>query len=420
MSDGGPLFGPEPREPQANPWVTAAAEAEPQPVREPEASRELGGADASPAAELRDGVGLGDALRAPRRTRARKGNGTAAGSSPAPPTAPRVSRPAVAAQAVTAPASPTEGDVFGSVDEVYRVSNGREVRDTPWSRFVQSAVQALTNSAGKREGELDERGEAQRLCGLSEPVTLACASTKGGAGKSLHAHVLAESWAMTLRMPVLVLEADLEWGTAASAAPAVARRRGTLIDVFNAREQIHSAVQLAPFLVNLRGGAQLLPGPSDPELIEQLGPEQVGEVLRLVRRFYPIVVLDLPPGVGLANGNPMARWGIGEASEILAIATPRKAHIEQAQRMLWFLSEKHPDTPVTFVLNAVPVRRDAATDRIVKLARTASRERFAVVPYDRALDRQIDAGTFELDSLAQPTRIAFKELARELAERWCR
>ena len=143
-------------------------------------------------------------------------------------------------------------------------------------------------------------------------------------------------------------------------------------------------------------------------------------VLALVRRFYPIVLLDLPPGAGFSCGNPIARWGLHEADEILAVATPKKANVDQVRRLLALLADQYPGKPITLALNATPTRPDRAIQRIARVARQASPERFAEIPYDAILDRQIDAGTLALDTLAQPTRIAIKQLTHQLASQWCR
>lgn len=375
-----PLFARAPRQP------------EPLPEGSPEPTRPL----AADTPEPRRGGGLADALRA--------------GGGRTPPTVPLLRD----ASLTPAPSGPE------TLDDAYWVRNGREVRDTRWTRLLDGTWRLLTSSAGRQEQELDEAGEELYLRGLANGVVLACGSAKGGSGKTTLTQALAGQLASILKVAVLVLDADLEWGTALNAAPSSARRGDTLVDAYNARERIDSAAQLAPFLVNLRGGAQLLPGPTDAALIEQTGPGEMAAVLTLVRRFYPIVLLDLPPGAGFSCGNPIARWGLQEADEILAVATPKKANVDQVRRLLAFLGDQYPTKPITLALNATPARSDRAIQRIARVARQASPERFAEIPYDPILDRQIDAGTLALDRLAQPTRIAIKQLTHQLASQWCR
>ena len=373
-------------------FARAARQPEPPPEGSPEPTRPL----APDTPEPRRGSGLADALRA--------------GGGRTPPAVPLLRD----ASLTPAPSGPE------TLDDAYWVRGGREVRDTRWTRLLDGTWRLLTSSAGRQEQELDEAGEELYLRGLANGVVLACGSAKGGSGKTTLTQALAGQLASILKVAVLVLDADLEWGTALNAAPPSARRGDTLLDAYNARERIDSAAQLAPFLVNLRGGAQLLPGPSDAMLIEQTGPEQMAAVLALVRRFYPIVLLDLPPGAGFSCGNPIARWGLQEADEILAVATPKKANVDQVRRLLAFLADQYPTKPITLALNATPARADRAIQRIARVARQASPDRFAEIPYDAILDRQIDAGTLALDTLAQPTRIAIKQLTHQLASQWCR
>jgi hypothetical protein len=69
----------------------------------------------------------------------------------------------------------------------------------------------------------------------------------------------------------------------------------------------------------------------------------------------------------------------------------------------------------------VPRRPDEASRRVIQVAeRNGKTRRYAAIPRDDALVRQLDAGLLKLDDLDQMTRIAIKDLAFKLADGWCR
>ena len=61
---------------------------------------------------------------------------------------------------------------------------------------------------------------------------------------------------------------------------------------------------LAPYLLSLPGGAQLLAGPTEPSQTEQLDAADMQALLELLQRFFPVVLLDLSPGIGLRGTIP--------------------------------------------------------------------------------------------------------------------
>jgi MinD-like ATPase involved in chromosome partitioning or flagellar assembly len=304
-------------------------------------------------------------------------------------------------------------------DDVYRIVDGREVRDSALRRLSGRLRSVLTSPPARREEQLERELRALRVRGLARGVTVALGSIKGGVGKTTLTLALADMLADSLRCGVLVVDADLEWGTAADSTPQTGASAGTLIDVLAAREQITAPGELARFLRPLPGGAQLLAGPSDPSEIERLEIGDMQALLALLRRFFPVILLDLSPGIGLRGTIP--RWAFASADEIIAITTPTRGSLRRAGRMLAYLGQQRPEVPVTLALNMVPRRPDEAIGRVIKVAEQAGRtRRYVAIPRDDALLRQLDAGLLNIAELDQPTRIAIKDLACQLAKGWCR
>ena len=304
-------------------------------------------------------------------------------------------------------------------EDIYTITDGHEADTSLRHRVVERLQNLLTSPPARTEEQLDRDLQTLRVRGLSRGVTVALGSIKGGVGKTTLTLSLADMLAESLRCGVIVVDADLEWGTAADSTPQESRHGGTLTDVLRARDRINSPGDLAPFLTNLPRGAQLLAGPTDPHEIESLHPEDMQALLELLRRFFPVILLDLSPGIGLRGTIP--RWAFGSADEIVAIATPIRGRLRRAERMLAYLSEHHEDRPITLALNMVPSSPDAASRRLIEVAGTQLHAgRYAQIPRDEALTRQLDAGLLNIDALDQSTRIALKRLAHDLAASWCR
>ncbi|HTX32696.1 MAG TPA: AAA family ATPase [Solirubrobacteraceae bacterium] len=303
--------------------------------------------------------------------------------------------------------------------DIYRIVDGREASDSRWSRLSGRARELLTSPSAKREEELDHDLQQLRVRGLARGVTVALGSIKGGVGKTTLTLTLADMLAEALRCGVIVVDADLEWGTAADSTPENGRRGGTITDVLAAAETINSPGELAPYLLSLPGGAQLLAGPTEPHEIERLTAQDMQALLDLLKRFFPVILLDLSPGIGLRGTIP--RWAFASADEIVAIATATRGSLRRAGRMLTYLREHRPEVPITLALNMVPRRPDESVQKILTVARRNGQSRgFAAIPRDDALMRQLDAGLLNVGELDQTTRVAVKGFAYQLASGWCR
>ena len=119
-------------------------------------------------------------------------------------------------------------------------------------RFVGRASNLLTSPPARQEQELDHKLQQLRVRGLSHGVTVALGSIKGGVGKTTLTLALADMLADSLRCGVLVVDSDLEWGTAADSTPQDGRRGATLTEVLAAHDQINSPGDLAPYLWRCR------------------------------------------------------------------------------------------------------------------------------------------------------------------------
>jgi pilus assembly protein CpaE len=116
-------------------------------------------------------------------------------------------------------------------------------------------------------------------------------STKGGAGKSMMACNLALVLARRSEKPVVLLDADLQFGDVAvmlKIAP-----QTTIVDVVQARDRLDVPL-LQSLLVRHPSGLLVLPAPIDPSYVDQVPVAALLEVLDLLRSFCSYVVIDTP------------------------------------------------------------------------------------------------------------------------------
>ena len=116
----------------------------------------------------------------------------------------------------------------------------------------------LTDKLVAEERDCDAQLARLRVRGMSRSVGLAVSSIKGGIGKTTIARSLADAFQGGLRQNTLLVDLDLEWGTAVATAPAEAQRESSILDVYRRRDEIHDVGDLLPHLMSFGSGALLL------------------------------------------------------------------------------------------------------------------------------------------------------------------
>ncbi len=288
------------------------------------------------------------------------------------------------------------------------------------SVLLRQARSLLTDRLVAEERDCDARLAKLRVRGMARSVVLAVSSIKGGIGKTTIARSLADAFQAGLQQNTLLADLDLEWGTAVATAPEEAHRESSILEVYRRREEIREIGDLIPHLTAFGSGALLLPAPRKPRDIEAVTPEVLDEVLATVRRFFQIIVLDLPPGAGIKNET--CRWAYGAVDEALVVTTPTKATVDyQLRHILEFLRDSYRELPLHVALNVVPSRPSPNVREALASADTMLDSRRVLrVHRDDALARQIDEAALDIGQLGVRTRVDIKRLAASLADGWCR
>jgi MinD-like ATPase involved in chromosome partitioning or flagellar assembly len=257
--------------------------------------------------------------------------------------------------------------------------------------------------------ELRHRDWARRIRrSLRSPKVVAVFSPKGGVGKSTTTLQVGEVLARLRGDLVAGLDANPDSGNLVKRVhePYSVSTAGELHD---ALAEIERYADLMPYVTQADSGLCVVR--SDPNAVGRLGPEEYREILRLLTRFYAMVVIDL--GTGMRE--PAFQAIIEAADAVVAVTRPTFDSAEVMAEGLDWLAGRFGEkiTGATLVLNAVdpgPDRLDAAhltgdfADRIGRILH---------VPHDRHLAA---GGVPQWSLLTHDTQDAYLRLAATIVD----
>jgi MinD-like ATPase involved in chromosome partitioning or flagellar assembly len=268
-------------------------------------------------------------------------------------------------------------------------------------------VKRLLASKGEREEADLERLLAQQPA-VSRANVVAVISPKGGVGKTTSAFVVGNLIADRLRLRVVAVDANPDFGTLAALAPDGLRCERSLADLLSDIEGIHTAADLRRYVSTLPSGLHLLAAPSNAEVMARLGPDAYGELLVLLSTFYELVLLDL--GTGVAG--PLAQFAIRRADQVVLVTTPEWVTSSAVLAALEHLDHER----TTVAANKFYARGAADLRELERRLRERRLHRSIAIPHDDQLATMLDTGTYELDALTRTTRMAIKRLGLAVAE----
>jgi MinD-like ATPase involved in chromosome partitioning or flagellar assembly len=243
---------------------------------------------------------------------------------------------------------------------------------------------------------------------VSRANVVAVVSPKGGVGKTTSAFVLGNLIADRLRLRVIAVDANPDFGTLADLAPEGAGCEHSLADLLADIAGIHTAADVRRYVSALPSGLHLLGAPRDPEAMARLGADSYGELVALLSTFYEIVLLDL--GTGVAG--PLAQFAIDRADHVVLVTTP-----EWVTSILVLAALEHLEHERTTVAaNKFHARGPADLRELERRLRERRLHRSVAIPYDDQLAAMLDTGTYDVDALARNTRLAIKRLGVAVAE----
>jgi len=283
--------------------------------------------------------------------------------------------------------------------------DGRPARDSAIVRLRRQAERFLTSEGEREEAALERRIRTQP--GVTRANTIALISPKGGVGKTTSTFLVGNLLASHLKVRAIAVDANPDFGTLAQLAPDNRRSDRSLADLFDNADRFKTAAELNPYVSRLPSGLHVLAAPRDPERVASLGPDRYGELVAFLCCFYEVVLLDLGTGVG----GPLARFAIERADQVVLVTTPEWVTATVVLEALTHL--QHPRTTVS--LNKSMLRA-ADVSAIEERFRGEHLHRAVAIPYDEQLATMLDTGTYALDALSRPTRLAIKRLGLAVSE----
>jgi MinD-like ATPase involved in chromosome partitioning or flagellar assembly len=287
------------------------------------------------------------------------------------------------------------------------VRRARPLPQSGWRKVVHRVT-------GINPGESEEENTRQRLVArVTQPVrgdySIAVLSMKGGVGKTTTTVGLGSTFAAVRGDRVIAVDANPDFGTLAQRGPDQSRStvRDLLLD-----DNIFRYSDIRRHTSQSSSRLEILASERDPATSEAFSDADYRVVIRLLQRFYNLILTDC--GTGLVHSAMDSV--LDEADAIVLVASPAIDAARSALATLDWLEHHgrgHLVPNATVVISASrPGKSSVDLDRLAAQFKTRIRA-VHVIPFD---DHLAQGSEIVLDLMAGRTRQAFLELAASIAD----
>jgi pilus assembly protein CpaE len=208
-------------------------------------------------------------------------------------------------------------------------------------------------------------------------------STKGGAGKSVIATNLAVVLAQRSERPVVLVDADLQFGDIAVMLKLSPQH--TIVDAVSALDRLDSGFLRSLLVEHLPSGLMVLPAPLEPAFADQIGAAEMTQIVEMLRQFCGYVVVDTP-----AYFNDVVLGLIEISDDVLLVAgmdIPNIKNVKIGLQTLRLLNT--PMEKLKLVLNRAnsKVKLDVG-----EVERTLGEQAEALIPSDVVVPQAVNKG----------------------------
>jgi pilus assembly protein CpaE len=209
------------------------------------------------------------------------------------------------------------------------------------------------------------------------------ASTKGGSGKSVVATNLAVTLAQSTTRPVVLVDADLQFGDVAVMMRLNASH--TLVDAVSAQGRLDAQFLQSLLARHEPSGLLILSAPLEPSFAERVSGDDMLRIIEILKTFCEYVVVDTP-----AQFNDVVLALIENSDNILMVAGMDIPNIKntklglQTLRMLGV-----PEERLILLLNRANARVQL---EVSEVERTLGIKAGALIPSDIAVPQTVNKG----------------------------
>lgn len=208
-------------------------------------------------------------------------------------------------------------------------------------------------------------------------------STKGGAGKSVIATNLAVLLAQRSPRPVVLVDADLQFGDIAVMLKLSPQH--TVVDAVSALDRLDVALLQNLLIEHTPSGLLVLPAPLEPAFADQIGAAEMVRIVEILRQFCAFVVVDTP-----AYFNDVVLGLIEASDDVLLVAgmdIPNIKNVKIGLQTLRLLNT--PMEKVKLILNRAnsKVKLDVG-----EVERTLGVQAEALIPSDVVVPQAVNKG----------------------------